>query len=100
VVCIVTDGMENSSLEYTPEQVNDLITARKTAGWTFIFLAANQDAIAVGSTLKCRHVRDLLCNAGRHCWGFRVCFCILVPWSGVWQWCGRIFILRACSLHV
>lgn len=51
VVCIVTDGMENSSLEYTREQVNDLITARKTAGWTFIFLAANQDAIAVGSTL-------------------------------------------------
>jgi hypothetical protein len=51
VVCIVTDGLENSSSQYTREQVNDLITARKTAGWTFIFLAANQEAIAVGSTL-------------------------------------------------
>lgn len=51
VVCIVTDGMENSSRECTRQQVNDLITARKNVGWTFIFLAANQDAIAVGSTL-------------------------------------------------
>lgn len=51
VVCIVTDGCENSSSQFTRPQVNDLITARKNAGWTFIFLAANQDAIAVGGTL-------------------------------------------------
>lgn len=51
VVCIVTDGHENSSNRFTRSQVNDLITARKNAGWTFIFLAANQDAIAVGATL-------------------------------------------------
>merc|ERR1712110_961252 len=51
VVCIVTDGLENSSRRYTRAQVNDLITVRKNAGWTFIFLAANQDAIAVGVTL-------------------------------------------------
>lgn len=51
VVCIVTDGCENSSTQFTRSQVNDLITARKNAGWTFIFLAANQDAIAVGGTL-------------------------------------------------
>lgn len=51
VVCIVTDGCENASRRCTRSQVNDLITARKEAGWTFIFLAANQDAIAVGGTL-------------------------------------------------
>lgn len=51
IVCIVTDGCENSSQRYTRLQVNDLITARKNAGWTFIFLAANQDAISVGATL-------------------------------------------------
>merc|ERR1711865_982017 len=51
VVCIVTDGCENSSQQYTRQQVNDLISSRQNAGWTFIFLAANQDAIAVGSTL-------------------------------------------------
>lgn len=51
VVCIVTDGYENSSRQYTRSQVNNLITKRKEAGWTFIFLAANQDAIAEGATL-------------------------------------------------
>jgi hypothetical protein len=51
VVCIVTDGYENSSRHFTRPQVNDLITARKDAGWTFIFLASNQDAIQEGATL-------------------------------------------------
>jgi hypothetical protein len=51
VVCIVTDGCENSSRQYTHQHINDLITSRQNSGWTFIFLAANQDAIAVGSTL-------------------------------------------------
>jgi len=32
VVCIVTDGHENSSTRFTRSQVNDLITARKNAG--------------------------------------------------------------------
>jgi len=49
VVCIVTDGMENASKRYTRSQVVGLITTRKEAGWTFIFLAANQDAIASGA---------------------------------------------------
>lgn len=51
VVCIVTDGHENSSKRFTRAQVNRLITARSNVGWTFIFLAANQDAIAEGATL-------------------------------------------------
>merc|ERR1719440_202308 len=49
VVCIVTDGHENSSRRFSRHQVNELITARQTAGWTFIFLAANQEAIAEGA---------------------------------------------------
>jgi len=51
VVCIVTDGCENSSRRFRRQQVNELITVRQNAGWTFIFLAANQDAIAEGATL-------------------------------------------------
>jgi hypothetical protein len=51
VVCIVTDGCENASRRFRRHQVNELITMRRNAGWTFIFLAANQDAIAEGATL-------------------------------------------------
>jgi hypothetical protein len=51
VVCIVTDGKENASRRYQRNRVNELISERKNAGWTFIFLAANQDAIAEGTNL-------------------------------------------------
>jgi len=51
VVCIVTDGQENSSRRYRRQRVNELISERKNVGWTFIFLAANQDAIAEGANL-------------------------------------------------
>lgn len=49
IVVIVTDGGENASREYTTEAVKALITDQQEKyGWEFIFLAANQDAIAVG----------------------------------------------------
>lgn len=51
VACIVTDGMENASTRFTLSQVNDLICKRRSVGWTFVFLAANQDAIASGRAL-------------------------------------------------
>jgi Mg-chelatase subunit ChlD len=46
---IITDGMENSSVEWTREKVFEAITRqRDTYGWEFIFLAANQDAVQTG----------------------------------------------------
>ena len=45
----VTDGHENSSREWTHESITDLIERHKEHGWTFIFLAANQDAIQTGA---------------------------------------------------
>ncbi len=50
-VVIVTDGEENSSKEFTKNQVMEQITERRRLGWTFIFLAANQDAIASGVSI-------------------------------------------------
>jgi len=47
IIVIVTDGGENSSKEYTKDQITSLITEKQDQGWEFIFLAANQDAIAV-----------------------------------------------------
>merc|ERR1712187_747759 len=51
VVCIVTDGFENSSKRFRHAEVMQLIEQRQTSGWTFILLAANQDAIQTGSQL-------------------------------------------------
>ena len=46
IFVILTDGEENSSKEFTKEQINNMITHQKDVyNWEFIFLAANQDAI-------------------------------------------------------
>jgi uncharacterized protein YegL len=50
IVAIVTDGGENSSREWKHEQITKLIEERKEDGWEFLFLASNQDAIAVGTS--------------------------------------------------
>lgn len=50
LVCIVTDGFENSSVEYSLEMVKKIIKSSKKDGWDFIYLAANQDAFSVGSS--------------------------------------------------
>ena len=51
-VVIITDGEDNSSRKFTASSISDQITERRKFGWTFIFLAANQDAIASGRALS------------------------------------------------
>jgi len=47
ILAIFTDGQENASREYTLKHISDLIRLyRDERGWEFLFLAANQDAIA------------------------------------------------------
>lgn len=43
IVVIITDGMENASIEYDYESVKRLIDKQKELGWEFIFLGANID---------------------------------------------------------
>ncbi|MDE0582460.1 VWA domain-containing protein [Planococcus sp. A6] len=43
---ITTDGLENSSCEYTYKKIHEIIASKKTNGWEFIFLGANIDAVA------------------------------------------------------
>jgi hypothetical protein len=46
----ITDGEENSSHEWTRERVfAEVKKQQEQYGWTFIFLAANQDAIQAGA---------------------------------------------------
>ncbi len=47
VFVVMTDGEENSSVEFTRDQVHELISKRQSEdGWHFTFLGANQDAFA------------------------------------------------------
>ena len=50
IVVILTDGHENCSKQYTSFHIQDLINMKKDQGWDFVFLAANQDAIATANT--------------------------------------------------
>lgn len=51
IVVIITDGGENASHEWTQENVFKRIESLKKSGWDFLFLAANQDAMATGMKL-------------------------------------------------
>lgn len=48
---ILTDGDENSSKEFNKTTINKMISDRRETNWEFIFLAANQDAMSVGSSM-------------------------------------------------
>jgi len=48
LVAILTDGYENCSHEYTYSAVQQLIAKKEEAGWKFLYLAADQDAIKEG----------------------------------------------------
>jgi len=51
IVVVITDGGENASKEWSRDDVFKLISERKEEGWEFLFLASNQNAIAVGGTM-------------------------------------------------
>lgn len=51
IFAIITDGKENSSREYSKQNVKRLIESKKEEGWEFIFLGANIDAVSEASTI-------------------------------------------------
>ena len=52
VFVILTDGHENASREFTRQQVFEMIRKQTDEyQWKFVYLGANQDAIAVGASL-------------------------------------------------
>lgn len=52
IVAILTDGAENASTHYSQPHIADLISEKRAQGWEFVFLAANQDAIAAAGQLN------------------------------------------------
>ncbi|MFZ2279989.1 MAG: vWA domain-containing protein [Prosthecobacter sp.] len=52
IITVFTDGMENASSDYTVKHISDLIRLyRDEKSWEFLFLAANQDAIASATAM-------------------------------------------------
>ena len=51
VIVVFSDGQENSSRKFTRSQIFERIEGKKSEGWAFIFLGANQDSYAEGSRL-------------------------------------------------
>ena len=52
LVVIFTDGQENASQRWTRRRVFDAVNERRTRGWTFVFMGANQDAYATGESMS------------------------------------------------
>lgn len=60
IVVVVTDGMENSSVEWTVDAVKKAIKRQQDEySWEFIFLGANMDAVAVGQRMGFRSDRTI-----------------------------------------
>lgn len=55
MMVVFTDGYENSSTEYTSEQVREMIREREAKDWEFIYLGANHDAWAAGGAIGASH---------------------------------------------
>ena len=51
LVTIITDGYENSSLEYSGAMICEIVKRLRVKGWTFVYIGANQDAVEVAKQL-------------------------------------------------
>jgi Mg-chelatase subunit ChlD len=65
VFAVVTDGLENSSREWTRDKVMAAVEERSDAGWQFSFLGANQDAIKEGTDLGVDAARAMTYSPAR-----------------------------------
>lgn len=64
LIVIITDGLENSSSDYTRDRVLEMITTQRDVYyWTFLFLAANQDAIEAGARIGVGAAHSMNWNA-------------------------------------
>lgn len=52
IFLIITDGQENSSSKYNVDQIKSMVEHQKSAyNWEFVFMGANIDSIAAGTSL-------------------------------------------------
>ncbi len=51
LVTIITDGEENSSVEYSGQAIKQLVSEMRNQGWVFSYIGTNQDVDAVADQL-------------------------------------------------
>ena len=62
LVTIITDGYENASTEYNGPAIKKLVEAMKSKGWLFTYIGANQDVVAVASTISITNTLSFAAN--------------------------------------
>ena len=64
IFVIITDGLENASHKYSPDDVKKMVEQQKEKGWEFLFLGANIDAVETARTYGIAEDRtsDYLCD--------------------------------------
>ena len=55
LVTIITDGYENSSVEWNHQRITQLVEDLKKKNWLFTYIGANQDALAVAKDMGIDH---------------------------------------------
>jgi uncharacterized protein YegL len=66
IIAIITDGFENASREYTRKKIFKMIRKHEEKdNWKFVFLAANQDAIAEGARFGIHQDRAMTYRADK-----------------------------------
>lgn len=66
IVAIMTDGMENSSREWSRPAIKSLVEQQTTQfGWEFLYMGADQDAVEVGKDLGVRAEQAVTYGRGK-----------------------------------
>lgn len=55
LVTVVTDGMENSSKEYSGQAIKALVDELKAKGWVFAYIGANHDVEQAAATISIKN---------------------------------------------
>ena len=58
VVTVITDGMENSSTEYSGKTVKTMVERLREKGWILGYIGANQDSVEVAKDLSIDNAVD------------------------------------------
>ena len=63
LVTVITDGYENSSVEWNHQRIFQLVEDLKKNNWLFTYIGANQDALAVAKDMGIEHSINYMSDA-------------------------------------
>lgn len=63
LVTVITDGYENSSVEWNHQRIFQLVEDLKKNNWLFTYIGANQDALAVAKDMGIEHSMNYMSDA-------------------------------------